>query len=278
MRKVAQGVLACLVTVAISATSAGAQATAAKPAQFLGFVYVQGSSTPIAGATVAFESLDHTTTTDADGHFRLTGIRPGNQILTIKKIGFIALKSMMAFRSDDSVDTDLMLARSPEAQTLNAIKVEAPGASAWKLAEFEDRRAKGIGGRFITRAEIEASGGSGLAELLARINGPSIQRSNKGSRAWAVARRGVSSIMRNGQSVLADEDLRMGASREQCYTAVIVDGVEVYTGGAGQTLFDLNGVNLDNLAGVEFYPGGATLPAKYAGLRVACGLLILWMR
>lgn len=255
-----------------------AAALAQKPAQLLGFVYVQGTSTPIAGATVAFESLSLATTTDADGHFRLSGIRPGNQILTIKKIGFVALKSMMAFRSDDSVDTDLTLAKSPEAQALGAIKVEAPNASAWKLAEFEDRRVKGVGGRFITRADIEASGGSGLAELLARIGGPSIQRSNKGSRAWAVVRRGVSSLLLNGQSVLADEDLRMGANRGQCYTAVIVDGVEVYSGGTGQTLFDLNSVNLDTLAGVEFYAGGATLPAKYAGLRVACGLLILWTR
>lgn len=253
-------------------------ALAQKPAQFLGFVYLQGSSTPIAGATVAFESLSLTTTTDSDGHFRLTGIRPGNQVLTVKKIGFVALKSMMAFRSDDSVDTDLTLAKSTEAQALAAIKVEAPSAAAWKLAEFEDRRMKGVGGRFITRADIASSGGAGLPELLARINGPSIQRSNKSSRAWAVSSRGVSSILRNGQSVLADEDLRMGANRDQCYTAVIVDGVEAYTGGTGQTLFDLNSVNLDTLAGVEFYAGGAALPAKYAGLRVACGLLILWTR
>ena len=261
-----------------AASASGAQQAAVKPAQFLGFVYLQGTSTPIAGATVAFESLGLSATTDADGHFRIVGVRPGNQILSVKKIGFVALRSMMAFRSDDSVDTDLTLAKSAEAQALAAIKVEAPAASAWKLAEFEDRRKKGVGGRFISRADIEASGGSGLPELLARINGPSIQRSNKSSRAWAVTSRGVSSILRNGQSILADEDLRMGASRDQCYTAVIVDGVEVYTGGAGQTLFDLNTVNLDTIAGVEFYAGGATLPAKYAGLRVACGLLILWTR
>ena len=166
-------------------------ALAQKPAQFLGFVYLQGSSTPIAGATVAFESLSLATTTDSDGHFRLTGIRPGNQVLTVKKIGFVALKSMMAFRSDDTVDTDLTLAKSTEAQAIAAIKVEAPSAAAWKLAEFEDRRMKGVGGRFITRADIASSGGAGLPELLARINGPSIQRSNKSSRAWAVSSRGV---------------------------------------------------------------------------------------
>jgi hypothetical protein len=270
--------LALMVAIVVWSEGVHAQQPAAQPAQFLGFLYVQGTSTPIAGASVAFESLGRTTTTDADGHFRIAGIRPGNQILTIKKVGFVALKSMMAFRSDDSVDTDLTLARTQAAQTLAAVKVEERSMRDWKRHEFEDRRAKGAGGRFITRADIDVAGGSGVAELLARINGPSIQRSNKGSRAWAVTSRGVSSIMRNGQSVLASEDLQMGANREQCYTAVIVDGVEVYTGGAGQTLFDLNAVNLDDLAGVEFYPGGATIPAKYAGLRVACGLLILWMR
>ncbi len=158
--------LTLVVMLLLIAATPAAQQPAAKAAQFLGAVYVQGTSTPIAGATVAFETLGLTTTTDADGHFRLTGIRPGNQIVTIKKIGFVALKSMMAFRSDDSVDTNLMLVRTQAAQTLAAVTVEERSIKEWKLQEFEDRRKLGFG-RFITRDLIDKNQGRLLTDLLA---------------------------------------------------------------------------------------------------------------
>lgn len=88
MRQVYSWLGALLLTLRLLTESAGAHQPEPKPAQFLGFLYVQWTSTPIPGATVAFETLGLTATTDADGRFRLARIRPGNQIRTTKKIGF----------------------------------------------------------------------------------------------------------------------------------------------------------------------------------------------
>jgi hypothetical protein len=247
---------------------------AQKPAQLLGFLYVQGTSTPISGATVAFESLGLTAITDADGHFRLTGIRPGNQVLTIKKIGFIALKSMMAFRSDDSVDTDLMLVRTQAAQSLAAVKVEERPMREWKLQEFEDRRKMGFG-QFITRELIDKNQGRLLTDLLAMISGPKILNGDSGH-AWAFTGSGATSFRNNGP-VLDTLDRLLRASNGLCYTAVYVDGVVWYSGACRERLFDLNTVRPDELVGVEYYRSGME-PIQYAAMRNACGELLLWTR
>jgi hypothetical protein len=247
---------------------------AQKPAQFLGVVYVQGTSTPIAGVIVTLETLGLTETTDADGHFRLTGIRPGNQVVTIRKIGFVALKSMMAFRSDDSVVTDLMLIRTQAAQALATVKVEERSMREWKIQEFEDRRKMGFG-RFITRDLIDKNQGRLLTDLLAMISGPKILNGESGH-AWAFSGGGATSIMNNGPR-LDTLDRLLRASNGLCYTAVFVDGVVAYSGAYRERLFDLDSVRPDELVGVEYYRSGME-PIQYAAMRNACGVLLLWTR
>lgn len=265
-----------IVLMLISSASAAAQSAPPKPAQFLGAVRVTGTASPLSNVAVTIVDLNLTTQSDTRGRFRLTGIRPGNHVVTLQKIGFVPVRLLVTFGAADSVDVDAQLEQS--GQQLDPVSVTSFEPSEWKLEEFETRRAMGMGGRFVTRAEIEANRGRQLPELLAQISGPSLQHSHKSSRVWAYTRRGVTSIMRNGQTHLTEDDILLGANVGTCYTAVIVDAVEAYTGADYQELFDLSSIDVSTLAGVEFYPGGASLPAKYAGLRVACGLLILWTR
>jgi hypothetical protein len=261
-------------TLLISAAVSSAQQPAAKPAQFLGFVYLEGMSTPVAGATVAFEALGLTTTTDADGHFQITGIRPGNQILIIRKVGLVEQKSVIAFRSDDSVVTNLILVRTQATQTLAAVKVEEPSIKDPKMQEFEDRRKLGFG-KFITRDLIDKNQGLLLTDLLAMIYGPKVLHGNSGH-AWAYEGSGATSFLNNGPTLDAlDRALR--ASNGLCYTAVYVDGMVEYSGAYKQPLFDLNSLRPESLAGVEYYRSGME-PIQYAALRDACGLLLLWTR
>ena len=42
--------------------------------------------------------------------------------------------------------------------------------------------------------------------------------------------------------------------------AVVLDGVFVYRGLAGETPFDVNALATGDMAGIEFYSGGATMP------------------
>ncbi len=255
------------------ATSA-AQQPATEPAQLRGAVYVQGSTTPIAGAVVAVETLGLSATTDADGRFRLTGIRPGSQVFSIRKIGFAAVTSTITFRAGDSVNTDLMLARIQGVQTLAGVRVEARSIQGWKMQEFEDRRKMGFG-QFVTRELIDKNRGRLIPDLLAQISGPKILNGDAGN-AWAFSGGGTTSILNNGPR-LDTLDRLLRASNGLCYTAVYVDGVVAYSGGYKEKLFDLNSLRPESLAGIEYYRSGME-PIQYAAMRNACGLLLLWSR
>jgi len=37
-------------------------------------------------------------------------------------------------------------------------------------------------------------------------------------------------------------------------------------------------MRVDQFAGVEFYPGGATIPSQYNKTGSSCGVLLLWTR
>jgi hypothetical protein len=59
-----------------------------------------------------------------------------------------------------------------------------------------------------------------------------------------------------------------------------IDGHVVYTAAQnnGEPPPDLSAFHGRDYAGVEFYPGAASIPAKYNGTDSGCGLLGLWTR
>jgi hypothetical protein len=42
--------------------------------------------------------------------------------------------------------------------------------------------------------------------------------------------------------------------------------------------FDINSIKPEEMAGVEYYAGGASMPIAYNGTRTACGLVVIWTR
>jgi hypothetical protein len=55
----------------------------------------------------------------------------------------------------------------------------------------------------------------------------------------------------------------------------MVDGAIVYRGTQGQAPFDINSIRPEEMEGVEFYAGGASMPIEY---RFGCGLVVIWTR
>jgi hypothetical protein len=60
--------------------------------------------------------------------------------------------------------------------------------------------------------------------------------------------------------------------------AIMLDGVTVFSGTSGETLFDINSLQPNSIAAIEVYSGGATIPAKYNGTKASCGLVLIWTR
>ena len=266
--------VALAIVLCLSAPPLGAQARAV----LRGSVLVDGSDKPIAGAEVSLPRLLLGARTDTSGAFRLGDIPAGRHQLTVRRVGFIPMTTEMTFAAGDSVEADLLLSAVAafEGQPLPGVTVTAAPTLRGRLAEFEERRALGAGGRFLTQAQLELMAGRRMSEALATINVPVvIGRTNA---AWVASSRGTQSFLRTIRPSRAD--IAQGARTQVCYAAVAVDGVLVYRGSedGSEPLFDINSLSTLNVAGVEFYAGGATMPAKYNGTRMTCGLILIWTR
>lgn len=246
-----------------------------------GNVLVDGSDKPIAGAEVSLPRLLLVARTDTSGAFRLGDIPAGRHQLNVRCVGFVPMTTQMTFAAGDSVEADLLLSAVAafEGQPLPGVTVTAAPTPHGRLSEFEERRALGAGGHFLTQGQLDLMEGRRMSEALAAISVPVvIGRTNA---AWVASSRGTQSLVRTIRPSAAD--IAQGARTHVCYAAVAVDGVLVYRGsedgqGSSEPLFDINSLSTRNVAGVEFYSGGATMPAKYNGTRTTCGLILIWTR
>ena len=223
---------------------------------------------------MALPALNLRTTSDSSGHFLITGIPAGNYAVTVRHIRFSPISSLLSFGAQDTVDTDMLLT---VAQTvLPTVAVAGERAPTGKLAAFEERRRNGFG-HFLTADDLRKNENGRLAETLARLPGNKVLTGNSQA-AWLYGGRGVQSRSSSSTPAVDPVDKAKGAKPGYCYSAVVLDGIFVYQGNPGETLFDLNSIPLSEIAGVESYAGGATMPAMYNGTRSTCGLIVIWTK
>jgi len=68
------------------------------------------------------------------------------------------------------------------------------------------------------------------------------------------------------------------ASPIGCWVAVYLDGLRIYAN-PGEPVPDLARLQVREYAAVEYYAGGASVPAQYSAAKAAdCGVLLLWTR
>ncbi len=66
---------------------------------------------------------------------------------------------------------------------------------------------------------------------------------------------------------------------KDCAMLVVLDGVALSNAdGSWEGAFDLNTMQLSNLAAVEVYRSVAEIPGEFNGPRSQCGVLVLWTR
>ncbi len=267
LRRIAS-IAALLVAVACPAVLSAQQ----KLAVLRGQVLTDSAEIPIRAAEVSLPRLRISTMTDSLGHFRLTGIPSGREIVTVRRVGFQQITTQLNFAAGDSIDTDFLMLRA--AQTLPGVQVKGKKTTA-RMADFERRRASGFG-HFLTETDLDKAEGRAISDVMNSVPALRIYRSNVSTAAWAVSSRGQQSV--DGVFKPEQYDRNRGAPPNQCYAAVVLDGVPVFTGRPGQMLFDLNTLSPKNLAGIEVYGGNATLPPELNFSGNTCGAIVLWMR
>lgn len=235
----------------IGTTSALAQ----RSAMLRGSVLSDSADRPLAGAAVTIPAYNISALSDSTGTFRLGAIPVGRTIVWVRRFGFAPVSSVLTFTAGDTLERDFVLQRTTTA--LPSVRVNAPPPVPAKFREFERRRKSGFG-HFMTRAEIAQMETRKLADILELLPGSNIQRVNSGSAAYV-------SGPRTG-----------GGGAHACYAAIVIDGVIVYDGKG--PLFDINIIGPQQLGGIEYYSGPATIPGEYRSTRAGCGMVILWTR
>lgn len=256
----------CLVLCSlVCASQAGAQS-----ASLSGLVLRDSTERPIPGAQIEISQLKLRTRTDSAGKFYIGGIGRGTFQVDVKFVGYQPSSTRITFESS-AIEADFLLV--PTVTKLEEVEVvDEVGAVAKrfaiKLAEFEERRAAGIG-RYLTADQFANEQGRSASSIIAaRIAGFRIMRAQ--GRSWLASGRDQS-----GRSPSRSEGIPVP---QGCYVQIILNGRIEYGGQSGQNLFDIDALNSLDIIGMEFY-SLANTPSRFKNTGASqCGTVIIWTK
>lgn len=232
----------------------------AQSASLSGSVVTDPAEQPIANAEIVFTKLNLSGRSDAKGNFSITGVPTGKQEVTVRRIGYEPVVTIVNFGASQKVEVDFML--KAIATKLDKVNVNANASERYaiRLRDFEDRRALGTG-KFLTADYFANADGRTMSNLIsAKITG--LGTTGSGSKQILIAQRGQSF---------------------NCAVQVLVNGLPRYTGNGMQETFDVNSINATEVIGFEYYTP-MTTPAQYMGTGTGggtgsgCGTVLIWTK
>jgi hypothetical protein len=237
--------------------------------QLRGVVRDSASAAPIVGAELSIRSLQRVTRTLGDGAFTLADLRAGTYLIEIRYPGFTPLRDTITFTQGARLERDFTLTRT--SATLDTVRSTATVQKyrSPNLRGFEERRAAGFG-YFIPDSVMRMHDNDALNSLLLqRLPNVVLARGSGGS-AYLMTNRKRSS----GPVFLAPKN-----GQADCYVTLYIDGVLTWNYRM-DTLSrpDMNQIEVNQFAGVEFHASSATLPAWISHTNADCGVLLLWSR
>jgi hypothetical protein len=239
-----------------------------------GQVVAMPGGTPLAGVEVRIRSLTRSVRTDSNGVFLMDSVPSGRYLVEALKLGYRPFSNLLSVQSASDPEYRIELSAAP---TTVATVVTTADALNTRMAGFEERRLKrGSAGYFLTAKDFAEHVGHPTADILARVPGIDITRGKSGA-AFIGNNRGVDTMRENLLPRVTEEDRQRGGRRGTCYAAVMLNGVIMYDG-ASQSLFDVNSIPAQEILGMEYYAGAASIPLQWSALTQACGLLAIWTR
>jgi hypothetical protein len=232
--------------------SLAGRASEAQSAVLFGTVLRDSAGHPLADATVELSRLHRTARTDSLGNFKLDRLPAGTLALSVRHLGFNRLDDIFDIDDGATYTTRYVLEAWPV--VLERVDVKA-AETKWissELNEFEDRRRHNVGGYFITDSTLSTTETHSMQSLLLGK---------------------IPHLSRAGRYVSAG---RSGYNK--CSPVLFIDGAVAYMPGGFGAPPELDLEDPNRYSGVEFYPGGATVPERFNITAKDCGVLILWSR
>jgi hypothetical protein len=241
-----------------------------------GTVYRDAANHPLAGAEISIGALDRRAVSNAVGDFRLAGIAAGRYVVTIRHIGFKPLNDTVTIATNALVERDYELAAA--AVQLDSVRVFAATRSraAPRFAEFLERKRTNTGGHFIDEEQLRRHDARKLQDVITSYV-PGIRR----FRPLPVSRP-TFEYLSSGRNGCNGPAFSCHADQTPCPVSLYVDGILVFNPSANRTdasnYPDMDRYVTSEYAGVEYYGGGASVPAQYNATTGDCGVLLLWTR
>jgi hypothetical protein len=221
------------------------------------------------GVDISIPALNLTTRTNFAGEYRLPGIAPGRYLAIATAVGYRSVGDSGTVAVGGANFHDFVLA--VRATVLDSVVSKAaaplPHHISPGLNGFEERMHDHKGGYFVSDSTFRKEEDRPLADVIvAHVPGVMLQRFS--SKAYLATGRGPSAGAMSGKSV-------------SCYPDVYLDGVMLAP--LPDPVKPIKAVDLSQfptteLAGMEFYPGGASLPIQFNHTAAGCGALLLWTR
>lgn len=210
-------------------------------------VFDEQSGAPIIGAEVTDLASGWSALTTATGTVSLYFLPDGGSLVRVRKVGYAPITLPIAISPTVTAPVTLTMVKATELPAVvtrdNAPVYQPPG-----LSGFLEREHEHATGYFIDDSILRKEENRPLAIVLtSRIPGMVIKEA-PGSQAYF-------------------------GGGPRCGSG----GPRVYVDNVLMTKFNLNGIGVSELAGVEYYPSGSTAPAAMSRASQGCALY-LWTR
>jgi hypothetical protein len=264
---------------------AAAQGTAALTGRI-----VDTAGVPIPGASLRVPQLERSVAVDSAGRFRVDGLPTGRVTVVGEAPGFAGKRAEVTIPANGTVEQAFSLV--PNAHVLANVEVRARSRQQLplKLHEFEQRRNRGTGGRYLGPDDVAKYDGRPLTDALKTIMvGVRFQRNAQGEMNIV------------SQRSLNPASIRQSANIKPCGIQIWQDGallsdpnqsVEVMidppAGTASRSIstprigadhdYDISSLLSNEYMAVEYYSDLASTPPGFRTGTPSCGTLVLWTR
>jgi hypothetical protein len=253
---------------------------------------VDTAGAPIVGASLRVPQLERSVAVDSAGRFRLEGLPTGKLTVVGEAPGFAGKRAEVTIPANGTVEQAFSLV--PNAHVLANVEVRARSHRQLplKLHEFEQRRNRGTGGRYLGPEDVAKYNGRPLMEALKPIMvGVRFQRNAQGE------------LNIVSQRSLNPASIRQSANIKPCGIQIWQDGallsdpnqsVEVAVPPAGgfdlahksvpvvkvgaDHDYDISNLLSNDYMAVEYYSDLASTPPGFRTGTPSCGTLVLWTR
>ncbi|MGH7616503.1 MAG: carboxypeptidase regulatory-like domain-containing protein [Gemmatimonadaceae bacterium] len=276
------GAVTCL---ALLASRLGAQAPTTR--SITGVVTTDSAgSHGIGEVDVVIPALNLVARTNWLGEYRFPTVPAGTYVVEARHLGFKPVADSVHVLA--AVDARLDFVLDQKAVTLSSVVSKATPNKTYispNLNAFEERMNAHEGGSFIADTVLRKNEDHRLPEVLqSRVTGMTFFRASVGGATYAYSTRSTSAQCGVFQSCRGPGGGKLAYDQlvpQLCYVTVYLDGVrfgiEPKYMSRDNPPPDLNTIDVSDLAGVEFYPGSASVPMQYHSDN-PCGTLLLWTR